>query len=205
MSGADALSSLLSLGIDVISTAEAAALLRTSTDSANKVLRRLGESGLVAPITRGLWSVRGAVVDPLLLPEHLTAPLPAYISLQTALHLHGMIEQIPSRVFAVSLGRSRTLRTHFGTFSIHRVAPEMFGGFVEMASGAKVATPEKALLDVLYLSATRARIFSALPELELPRGFDRQAASAWVAKIRSPALATMVDEKWRALVGSRRR
>lgn len=37
--------------------------------------------------------------------------------------------------------------TEVGTFSIHHVAPEIFGGFEETGRGAKLATPEKALFD----------------------------------------------------------
>jgi hypothetical protein len=81
----------------------------------------------------------------------------------------------------------------------------MFGGFIETFSGAKIATPEKALLDVLYLSATRARIFAALPELDLPRKFDRKAAAPWIARISSPTLAAMVERKWESLTGLQRR
>ena len=35
-----------------------------------------------------------------------------------------------------------------------------------------MATPEKALLDVLYLSSTKTRLFSALPEFDLSAGFS---------------------------------
>ena len=35
-----------------------------------------------------------------------------------------------------------------------------------------MATPEKALLDVLYLSSTKTRLFAALPELDLSAGFS---------------------------------
>ena len=38
--------------------------------------------------------------------------------------------------------------------------------------GVKIASPEKALLDALYLRPARSRLFRALPELELPRTFS---------------------------------
>ena len=69
------------------------------------------------------------------------------------------------------------------------------------ASSRPIATRENALFDLLYLSATRTRVFAALPELELPRGFDRRAGKSWIARITSPALAAMVTAKWAALVG----
>lgn len=35
-----------------------------------------------------------------------------------------------------------------------------------------MATPEKALIDFLYLSPARSNLFRVLPELELPRDFS---------------------------------
>jgi predicted transcriptional regulator of viral defense system len=200
LNATEALARLQRLGVPVLTTGEAAAALRVTGGAAHKTLLRLAGAGLIARVTRGIWAV-SLPIDPMLLPEHLTAPFPAYVSLQTALWHHGLIEQIPAAVFAVSLGRTRRLRTAMGSFSIHRVAPEVFGGFETRPSGVKIATPEKALFDLLYLSATRARIFAALPEIELPRRFDRRAARAWIARITSPALAAMVQRKWSDLVG----
>jgi predicted transcriptional regulator of viral defense system len=201
--GSDALRRLRDLDHAVLTTGDAAAALGISIGAAHQVLRRLTASGLVASVARGLWSLR-LDVDPLVLADALTAPLPAYVSLQTALHLHGIIEQIPARIFVVSLGRTRLSLTRFGCFSIHRMAPEVFGGFIVRADGAKIATAEKALFDVIYLSATRQRSFASLPELELPPRFDRRAAVPWIARIASPSLQTMVHTKWRRWVGSAR-
>jgi hypothetical protein len=62
-------------------------------------------------------------------------------------------------------------------------------------SGIKLATPEKALVDFLYLSPTRGRLFTALPELELPRGFRRSVAREWVRRIPSQRLRTIVARR----------
>lgn len=200
MKGADGLARLQRLGVPILTTGEAAAALSVGAGAAHKTLRRLADAGLIARVSRGAWAV-SLPIDPLLLPEYLTAPFPAYVSLQTALWHHGLIEQIPAAIFAVSLGRTRHLQTSAGAFSIHRVAPEVFGGFETLASGMKIATREKALFDLFYLSATRTRVFAALPEIELPRGFERREGKAWIARITSPALAAMVSRKWAALVG----
>jgi hypothetical protein len=126
------------------------------------------------------------------------------VSLQTALHHHGLIEQIPAVVYVVSLGRTRRARTRFGDFSIHRVAPEFFGGFQVLDSGAKMARPEKALLDMLYLSATRNRLFARSPEIELPPNFDHASAKRWISRITSPQLARTVKRRYEELLGQRK-
>ncbi len=57
----------------------------------------------------------------------------------------------------------------------------------------KLALPEKALFDFLYLSPPRGRLFAALPELELPRGFRRSAVRAWADRIPSRRSRTIVQ------------
>lgn len=150
-------------------------------------------------IRHGLWWLDGRV-DPLRLPEYLTAPFPGYVSLHTALHRHGVIEQIPEVVYAVSLARTERIETSVGLFSIHHLAPEVFGGFEETASGVKLATVEKALFDFAYLSPGRSRLFTSLPELELPRGFDEKELARWVRKIPSERSRTLTTNKLDAFV-----
>jgi hypothetical protein len=92
------------------------------------------------------------------------------------------------------------IQTTVGPFSVHRIAPEFFGGFeVSLKSGAKVATSEKALLDVFYLSAGRSRLFASLPELELPPGFRTDYALEWIGRIPSARLRTLVTRRFEAL------
>jgi len=69
-----------------------------------------------------------------------------------------------SWIYLVSLARSDRIETKVGTYSVHHIRPELFGGFEhDPASGTKLALPEKALFDFLYLSPTRGRLFAACP------------------------------------------
>jgi predicted transcriptional regulator of viral defense system len=190
----EALARLRRLGVPVIDTADAAAALAQSTAAASQMLTRLAVAGLVTSIRHGTWWVDGDV-DPLRLPEYLTAPLPSYVSLYTALHRRGVIEQIPEVIYAVSLARTQRLATKAGTFSVHHVAPEIFGGFDETPSGVKLATAEKALFDVAYLSGGRSRLFTSLPELELSRKFRKSELSRWLKKIPSERGRTLTERK----------
>jgi predicted transcriptional regulator of viral defense system len=196
MNAPEALARLRKLGVAAIATADAAAALGQSTFAASKTLTRLGEAGLVIPIRKGMWWI-DAKLDPYVLAGHLTAPLPAYISLQTALHLRGLIEQIPEVVYVVSLARTESIATTAGTFSVHHIAPELFGGFDDTPEGVRMATAEKALFDVAYLSAGRSRLFVALPELEMPRGFRWKELALWRDRIASNRLRVMVARRLR--------
>jgi predicted transcriptional regulator of viral defense system len=199
MNGPEALGILRKLGVPAIDTADAAAAFGLSTAAASQTLVRLADAGLIRSVRHGTWWLE-EMLDPLRLPEYLTAPLPSYVSLQTALHRRGLIEQIPEVVYAVSLARTQRVTTRAGTFSIHHLAPEVFGGYEETGRGAKIATAEKALFDFAYLSSGRSRLFTSLPELELPRGFRRKELGRWLAKIPSERSRTLTRQKLDALL-----
>ena len=196
----EALGRLRRLKVPAVTTADAASVLGMSIEAASHALRRLASSGLVTPVRKALWAL-DAEPDPLALGEYVTAPYPSYLSLQTALYQHGMVTQIPSMIYLVSLGRGARIETRLGTYSVHHVQPELFGGFeVEPKSGLKLASSEKALVDVLYLSPTRGKLFAALPELELPRSFRPSIARRWARRIPSRRLRALVEVKLSGLL-----
>ncbi len=203
MSSASHLGALLRLGVPAATTADVASVLGLSVSAASHTMRRLAVDGLVQPVRKGLWSLR-VPGDPMVLLDYVTAPHPSYVSLQSALYAHGMIDQIPRMTFAVTLGRSGRLDTGVGAFSLHHIEPTFFDGFELLASGVKLATPEKALVDVFYLSATRTRFFARLPEVEFPSGFRRGIARQWVARIGSPRLREVAARRLEALFARRR-
>jgi len=193
MNARDALGRLRALRVPAVTTADTAAVLRVSVEAASHTLRRLAAAGLVSHVRKGLWALQ-TPPDPLALADFVTAPYPSYVSLQSALHLHGMVEQIPAATYLVTLGRSGRIRTSAGPYSLHHIRPELFGGAErDLRTGVRLATPEKALVDYLYLSPSRSRLFAALPELELPPHFSRRAALRWAARVPEGRARTIVS------------
>jgi len=175
---------LLGMNIPVFQTSDAAAYLGIGNAHASKLLARLAASGHLARLGRGRWGFKDRI-DPFALPEYLTAPYPSYVSLQSALYFHGMISQIPSILYAVSLARTKTHLTPLGTVSVHHVHPSLFFGYKPAEKGfGKIATPEKALIDFLYFGPARTHFFRALPELDFPRGFKINEARKIIRRIR---------------------
>ncbi len=190
MRATEALKELQDIGRPVIETGEALARLDVSSTYASKLLKNLDEAGLVRRLRNGLWLL-DLDADPLSIPPYLTAPFPAYVSLWSALSRHGMIEQIPGQVFVVSLARPQTVQTPLATYSIHHIAPEVFGGFDGSEQTGSIATPEKALFDTVYLQAARRRRVY-VPELELPEPFDAGVIDEWTQRIHAPWLRSKV-------------
>lgn len=199
MRSTDSLAALSGLGRPVVSTREAAALWRTEEGTARRRLRSLSEAGLVRALRPGLWAL-DSELDPFALAPYLTAPMPAYVSLFSALAVHGMIEQIPRQVSVASLDRARQIKTAIATFEVHHLAPELFGGYLSWQGGGHLASPEKALFDLVYVRAA-AGGKAYLPELSLPAGFEREALSTWVQRIKSKRLQTITSRRLRQLLG----
>ena len=199
MNQIEALQRLRMLAAPVVETRDVAALLQVSASNATTILRRLARQGLITHLSRGRWLVSGKI-DRLALPELISAPHPAYISLQSALFHHGLVEQIPSVLYAVTPARPSRLRTPLGTISFHRMPPALFTGF-ELSSGsdAKVATPEKALFDLFYLAPGRSRVFSNQPELSIPRRFRWQRLKEYTAVVKSSGRRAYIAGRIEAL------
>ena len=191
---------LLKMDVPVFQTSDAAALLGIGSAHASKLLARLAASRHLTRLGRGRWGFEGRI-DPFALPEYLTAPFPSYVSLQSALYHHGMISQIPSVLFAVSIARTRTYTTALGTVSVHHVDPSFFFGHRASGNGpGTIATFEKALIDFLYLSPSRTRLFQALPELEFPAGFKIAEARRIIRRIRPVRRRNHVSRRFEELL-----
>jgi predicted transcriptional regulator of viral defense system len=190
----EALRRIQDLAVPTVETRDVSALLGVTPANASVILGRLATKGFMGRLARGRWSV-GPETRPDDLPERLTTPSPAYLSLQSALFRRGLIEQIPEVVYAVTLGRARRIRTARATVSLHRLPPELFGGFVVEPNGTKVASAEKALFDFVYLSPTKTRLFAALPELEIPAGFRWSELQQWAKRIAGRNRRTFVERR----------
>jgi len=200
----DVLAAVASMGTPAFTTRDAAACLGVPNGHASVSLARLAAGGHLLRLRRGVWGVPGRF-DAMAVPEYLTAPLPAYVSLQSALYLHGMISQIPAVTYAVTLARTRRYATPLGVVSLHHVQPTFFFGFDGHSdSGGRLATPEKALVDFLYLTPARSRLFRALPELEWPPTFRVSVARRIVRRIEPTRRRTFVAARLDALLSARR-
>ncbi len=194
MNQPEALQSIQKLGVPWFETRDISALLRVSPANASMLLSRLASRGFVRRVKRGRWSL-GMNPNRESLAEQVSAPSPAYVSLQSALFRHGLIEQVPEILYAVTLGRAVRVKTPSGTVSLHHMPSALFGGYKVAEDGTKLATAEKALFDLLYLSPTRLRLFASLPEIEVPRSFRWSEIARWTKEIAGTSRRAFVERK----------
>jgi len=187
----------------VFTTRRAAETAGVRLDVASRALRKLANRGAITRIMRGVWAdTKHPDFSPYAVVPYLVRDVDsndtAYVSLLSALSLHGMIEQIP-RVIQVIVGKQRpAVRTRVGLYEFHQLQANLLGGFVpyRQTGNFDIATPAKALFDTLYLSARRGRRFSRLPELTLVTGFSEAELEEWIHRIDLQRLRLGVARRW---------
>lgn len=189
----------------VFTTREFSMLGNLSMTFASQMLRRLAAKGRVVRLFQGLWAdVHSPQFNAFKVVPFLTRPHPSAVSLLSALHLHGMIEQIPQTIYVVSTAPTRRIQTPVGTYSLHQIAPSLFDGYEDPShQGFLVATPEKALVDCLYLSVRKGQRFTTLPELSLPQEWNQRLTFSWIKRIGDPRLQKAVQSRLKELVGKK--
>ncbi|MBA4370960.1 MAG: hypothetical protein C0418_05205 [Coriobacteriaceae bacterium] len=134
-------------------------LLLAGARDARAIQRQLSRwvrSGRLIKLRRGLYVVPAPhrTRSPDLFEVSNRLVRPSFVSMESALHFHELIPDVPFGVTAVTTGRTGTHDTPLGTYIYHHIGPSRFWGFDEreIAPGrrAYVATPERALLDLLY-------------------------------------------------------
>jgi len=187
----------------VFTTHELAAVSGRSLSSVAQALNALERDGLVFKLYRGIWADSGNeelspnAVIPYLFPRHR-----AYISFVSALHIYGIIEQIPQVITLASTIHTRVIRTKIGVFALHRISPLFFDGFgwYKGAGSFLIAEPEKALVDSLYLSACRKKQFGYFPELRFPKGFNFNRAREWAGRIPNSKIRSYAKERLESMI-----
>lgn len=181
------------LQIPILHTHQVGKLLNLSNSRASLILHRLEEATEVISLKKGLWLVNKNA-NPFLIGTQLTHPYPAYISLQSALYLHGLISQIPETIYLITLSRSQRLSAANSTYSFHHIDLVLFQGF-ETTENYDLACPEKALFDLFYLSATQKFEFKSLPELEITKTFRKKKLLNWCSLVSNPRLRSHIEKK----------
>lgn len=124
-------------------------LLNVSDVSVPVTLHRLVHSNQITRVYHNVYTA-----DIANLPwEQLAVDMymPSYISFEYVLAKYGILSQQPYNITLATLNRSRELETSDKVFTYHHLNEKMFFGFHKVGEYFE-ALPEKAFLDLLYLS-----------------------------------------------------
>lgn len=188
----------------VFTTRDYAAAGGVSLSSASRRLDRLSERDALTRVTRGVWAnTAHPHFHPLACVPYLLGKEQGYVSFLTALHLHGILSQIPRTHQVATTGRPRLLDSPVGRFEFLRIKPDLMSDGVDWSDTHQpflVASAEKALLDTLYISTRKNRRFSSLPELDLETPFDRRAFERLLNELPYPVrIRCAITSRWMKL------
>ena len=183
---------------------------RQKPESIRRQLDRWVASGKLVMLRRGVYRIAYPYVrrppHPFVVANFMRKS--SYVSLQSALAYYGMIPEYTPVTTSVTTARPEAIDTPDGRFAFRHVKGNLFFGYGEreVSPGFKavIATPEKALLDLLYLtpgSDSPAYLETLRAEPAMPFNGSRFAAmaerigSAKVDRAVKRLLALWADEK----------
>lgn len=122
-----------------------------------KRISLLSKRGWLVRIKRGVYAVASleshnfAGISPIAISSALIPD--SYVSLEFSLNYHGLFNQLPGKLTAVSTKRSVTYQFQKIEYHFIKTSPKLFFGFEEASIEGrvvKIAKSEKAVLDFLY-------------------------------------------------------
>ena len=134
---------------------------KVKPESVRLQLTRWKNSGRVYQLRRGLYAIappyQKIKPHPFLIANRMQRA--SYVSGQSALAFYGLIPDTVQVTLSVTAGRPEHLKTPLGVFEFRHIKPDLLRGYrmVTLPSPdqpeqqALVATPGKALLDLIYL------------------------------------------------------
>lgn len=158
-------------------------------------LARWVKSGKIIKIGKGLYTLapiyRKVKPEPFCISANLKSH--SYVSLQSALSWYGIIPEFVPAVTAVTTSRPQIIETPLGRFEYHYISKSFFWGYrqVQLSDNqtAFIAQPEKALLDLVYLTPGGEKM-EFLEELRLQNleKLDKNVLREFANKSQKPKL-----------------
>lgn len=158
-------------------------------------------AGYIVPLRRSWYAFADYVQQPdyaRFIAGKICAP--SYISLHTALSFHGIIPEAVVEITNVTTLKTCRYENAFGQFSYQTIRPLLFWGFEPktMRDGKQymMATPEKAIIDLLYLYPQYSTI-DEMRELRFDEDWmqdelNKERLMVYAKRINSPILSKRI-------------
>ena len=161
-------------------------------------LSRWVKAGKIYQLRRGLYAIappyQRRQPHPFLVANQLQRA--SYVSLQSALSFYGLIPDVVAVTTSVTAGRPKRMHTPLGPFEFRHITTALLFGYHMTALGeqnALVATPEKALLDLIYLQpGGDSKAYLEQLRLQNTEILDRDALRKQSLKFNTPKMTNAV-------------
>ncbi|MBI2119296.1 MAG: hypothetical protein HYT97_06690 [Elusimicrobia bacterium] len=182
----------------VFTTLDILTLTGMNRPAVTQALCRLKKQQLLSRVKRGVW-VNKLIENhnPFEIVPFLRNPWPSYVSLHSALADHGLIEEIPHVIYAVTSASPKNYQTELGEFHIHHLPKHLMWGYEikQMGQGSfPMADPEKAFLDMVYLALVPRSPIELVHKRGRKWRLNLQRLSEYARKFNFPPLITYLKK-----------
>lgn len=159
-----------------------------SRESLKVALNRLANKKILIRIKRGVYQLAFSEIDVKKIANQLYYP--SYLSFESALSLYGILSQIPFTQTFATTRKSKKMILWNTEVEFTQIKKELFFGYI-LDRGIYKATPEKALMDQIYMVSRGKRNIN-IGELDL-RGIKIEKLEEYTK--RFPAYVSHVLNK----------
>jgi predicted transcriptional regulator of viral defense system len=139
-------------GISIFTVSEFRSMVEFSETAAQKILERYTKRGLLTRLKKGMYFVTDNPPTSFFISNRLYRP--SYVSFESALSYHKLIPETVYGVTAATTKPTREFEVDGRAFFYHKIKLSAYTGYAPAEIGDEVillASPEKALVDYLYL------------------------------------------------------
>lgn len=119
------------------------------------------KKGLISQLRRGLYTLCKEERE--IEPTHFFLAnqifIPSYVSLESALAFYGLIPEFVASTTSITARKTCKFKNEFGIFTYQHIKKEGYDGFISIQEkdniNILIATPEKAVVDFVYLNLER--------------------------------------------------
>lgn len=163
MKGIELLKKLRDINKPFFTIADLEKITRLPRKSLYVTLKRWADAGVIERVTQGIYAPLTGDIS----LEKIAGQLyfPNYLSFESALAKHGILNLIPYTLTFATTRKTRKFTLRKREIEFRKISPKFFFGYA-MRNGMDIATPEKAFLDELYFLC-RGKTALDLDELNL--------------------------------------
>lgn len=125
-------------------------------NTAYKVAEKLIKKEFLLPLKKGIYASTFREPSDFEIANCIYTP--SYISLESALNYYGILSQFPYTITSAAAKKTRRFEVKGKEYEYTQISKKLFWG-MRKEKEFLIATPEKALLDAIYLAAKGARRF----------------------------------------------
>ena len=155
MTGIEALKKLEKLKKDYYSVKDLERILDIPVDNLRKQLTRWVEKGFLIRVAKGIYAPYGTEIDVLKIANQMYYP--SYLSFESVLSKYGILSQVPYTLTFATPKRSKKMILNDVEVEFTKLSDKYFFGYT-YENGINIASPEKALVDCLYLVSKGKRV-----------------------------------------------